>query len=213
MLYSMTGFGKAMAEVDGIKITFEIKTLNSKQLDLTTRLPGAFRSRESAVRELVAAALERGKVEAVASIERSAGSASVELDIDTLAAYKRQIETSAKALGIAEPDNWYAVLLRMPDVYRSVTPDDTGDAEWKAMTQAIEQATDACMAHRRAEGERLEAFFAQRIDGIAALLEQVDQYEVERVGRIRTRIEDGLAKLPEVEYDRGRLEEEMLFCI
>ena len=213
MLYSMTGFGKATAEVDGIKITFEIKTLNSKQLDLTTRLPSAFRSRESAVRELIAASLERGKVEAVASIERSAGAASVELDVDTLASYKRQIEASAMALGIAEPDNWYAVLLRMPDVYRSVAPEDSSDAEWAAMTSAITEATEACMAHRRAEGERLEAFFAARIDGIAALLAQVDRYEVERVGRIRARIEDGLTKLPEVEYDRGRLEQEMIFYI
>lgn len=81
MLYSMTGFGKAAAETDGVKIIFEIKTLNSKQLDLTTRLPSAFRSRESAVRELLAAGLERGKVEAVASVERTGASAPVELDV------------------------------------------------------------------------------------------------------------------------------------
>lgn len=213
MLYSMTGFGKATAEADGVKITFEIKTLNSKQLDLTTRLPGAFRARESDVRELVAKTLERGKVEATASIERAAGSAAVELDLETLAAYRRQIEHASATLGIPQPDNWYAVLLRMPDVYRSVAPDDSNDAEWDAMCRAVQGAAEACMAHRRAEGERLETFFGERIDGIASLLAQIDAYETERVPRIRARIEEGLQKLTEVDYDRGRLEQEMIFYI
>lgn len=209
----MTGFGKSMAETDGVKITFEIKTLNSKQLDLTTRLPGAFRAREAAVRELIATGLERGKVEAVATMERAGGAASVELDLDTLAAYKKQIQQASEALGISDPDNWYGVLLRMPDVYRSVAPADSSDAEWTAMAQAVGEAIEGCMAHRRAEGERLEAFFAERIDGIAALLGKVDAYECERVPRIRARIEEGLAKLSDVDYDRGRLEQEMIFYI
>ena len=213
MLYSMTGFGKAATETDGVKIIFEIKTLNSKQLDLTTRLPSAFRSRESAVRELLAAGLERGKVEAVASVERTGASAPVELDVDAMAAYKMQIERSAERLGIAVPDDWYGVLLRMPEVYRSVAPEDSSDAEWDAMTRALSAAVEGCMAHRRAEGERLEAFFSERIDGIAALLAQVDACEAERVTGIRARIEDGLAKLADVDYDRGRLEQEMIFYI
>jgi len=213
MLYSMTGFGKAMAETDGVKITFEIKTLNSKQLDLTMRLPSAFRTRESAVRELLASGLERGKVEAVASVERVAGEAPVELDFEALASYKKQIERASEILGIARPENWYGVLLRMPEVYRSVVPDDSSEAEWCAMTKSVAGAVEACMAHRRTEGERLEAFFAERIDGIAALLAEVDKYETERVARIRARIEEGLMKLPEVEYDRGRLEQEMIFYI
>ena len=213
MLYSMTGFGKGTAETQGAKITFEIKTLNSKQLDLATRLPSAFRARESAVRELIAAGLERGKVDASASIERTAGSASVELDLDTLRAYKQQIEHASVELNIDVPDNWYGVLLRMPEVYRTVTPDDSSDEEWQAMAAAIADAVAACMAHRRAEGERLEAFFGGRMDGIAALLAQVDAFETERVPRIRARIEEGLAKLTDIDYDRGRLEQEMIFYI
>ncbi|MDE6042867.1 MAG: YicC family protein [Muribaculaceae bacterium] len=213
MLYSMTGFGKATAETDGVKITFEIKTLNSKQLDLTLRMPGAFRAREAAVRDIIGSALERGKIEASASMEQAAGAASVELDPDALAAYKAQIERTSEALGIPVPDNWFGLLLRMPDVYRAVAPADSSEAEWKAMTTALEGAAAACMAHRRAEGERLEAFFNERIDGIAALLAQVDAFEAERVPRIRARIEEGLAKLAGIDYDRGRLEQEMIFYI
>lgn len=213
MLYSMTGFGKATAETDGVKITFEIKTLNSKQLDLVLRMPGAFRAHEGAVRDLIGAALERGKVEATATMEQTEATASVELDTDTLAAYKAQIERASRALGIDTPADWYGVLLRMPDVFRTVAPADSSEAEWTTLTAALSEAAEACMAHRRAEGERLEAFFAERIDGIAALLAQVDAFEAERVPRIRARIEEALAKLAEIDYDRGRLEQEMIFYI
>lgn len=215
MLYSMTGFGKASAEADGTKVTFEIKTLNSKQLDLTTRLPHAFREQDARVREIVAAALERGKVEAVASVERTAaaGVAQVELDTAVMSAYKRQIEAASRELGIPEPDNWYGVLLRMPDVYRNVSPAEGSEAEVGLLVRALASAADECMGHRRAEGEKLEAFFVERIDAIAALLAQVDAFEAERVPHIRARIEEGLAKISGADYDRGRLEQEMIFYI
>ena len=213
MLYSMTGFGKATAESEGVKITFELKTLNSKQLDLAVRLPSAFRAREAAVRELIASALERGKVEAVATIEQAHGAAPVELDIEALSAYKRQVEAASASLGIPLPHDWYSVLLRMPEVYRSVQPQESGDAEWQLLCRALSGAAEECMAHRRAEGERLEAFFTERLDGIASLLAGIDVYEAERVPRIRARITESLQKLHDVECDRGRLEQEMIFYI
>ncbi len=215
MLYSMTGFGKAAAEAEGTKITFEIKTLNSKQLDLTTRLPQAFRAQESRVRELIACALERGKVEAIATVEHTgaASQASVELDTAVMGAYKAQIEAAGRELGLAVPDNWFALLLRMPDVYRSVAPAESSEAEVQLLTQALGDAAAECMAHRRAEGERLEAFFGARIDAIEALLARVDAFEADRVPHIRARIEEGLAKISVVDYDRGRLEQEMIFYI
>ena len=213
MLYSMTGFGKATAEADGVKVTFEIKTLNSKQLDLSLRLPSAFRAREAAARELISVGLERGKVDAAAAVERTGGVAPVEIDVDTLAAYKRQIQAAAETLQVPAPADWMPLLMRLPEVYRAATPDDSSEADWQAMTAAIRGALEGCMAHRRAEGERLEAFFAERIEGIAALLQRVDDCEGERVTRIRARIEEGLQKLPDVDYDRGRLEQEMIFYI
>lgn len=215
MLYSMTGFGKATAEADGTKISVEIKTVNSKQLDLTLRLPQAFRAHESAARELVAGALERGKAEVVASVEHTAAATagSVELDVDVMGAYKRQIEAAGTALGIAPPDNWFALLLRMPDVMRSVAPAESSDAEQVLMLRALGDACTACMAHRRAEGERLEAFFAQRIDAIAGLLASVDAFECERVPHVRARIEEALTKISGPDYDHGRLEQEMIFYI
>ena len=215
MLYSMTGFGKATAEADGTKISVEIKTVNSKQLDLTLRLPQAFRAHETAVREVVASSLERGKAEVTALVEHSASAtaATVELDVDVMAAYKRQIEDAGATLGIDVPENWFALLLRMPDVMRTVAPADSSDAELAVLLKALAEACGACMAHRRAEGERLELFFAERIDAIAALLASIDAYECERVPHVKARIEEALGKISGPDYDRGRLEQEMIFYI
>lgn len=215
MLYSMTGFGKATAEADGAKVTFEIKTLNSKQLDLVTRLPQAFRNLESDVREIIAGTLERGKVEVTATVEHTgaAAGAPVEVDVAVMAAYKRQLEAAAEELGIPQPDNWLNLLMRLPEVCRSVAPAESSEAEVSLMRKALGAAAEGCMAHRRAEGERLEAFFDARISAIAGLLARVDEYETARVAHIRGRIEEGLAKIAGVEYDRGRLEQEMIFYI
>ena len=209
----MTGFGKSVVELTNKKITVEIKSLNSKQLDLSLRVPPILREHEMELRNVIARKLERGKIEASIYVENTHGDSSIQFNIPLMKAYKAQYEQMARELGIAEPQDWYSLIIRFPDVLKNDTPTETDDQTVEAAFQATQQAVDALMQHRRSEGIKLEEFFAIRIDHIANLLSEVPKYETERVARIRARLEDHLGKLPQVEYDRGRLEQEMIFYI
>lgn len=209
----MTGFGKAVAEADDKKITVEIKSLNSKQLDLSLRIPQLLRENEPELRAEIARKLERGKVEVTVYVEQSGEETVAHFNLPLLKAYRQSLTEMAAELDIPEPADWYGVLMRLPDVMRSDIPVSAGEAETIALMDATAQATEALMQFRRREGEKLEHFFAQRIERIAALLKEVDTFEKERVARIRERIEEGLAKLTNVEIDRGRLEQEMIYYI
>lgn len=213
MLLSMTGFGKATAESENKKITAEIKSLNSKQMDLTVRLPHIFRESEADIRADITRALIRGKADIVVNVESAQGSADVSLNVAALAQYKDLISKASAALGIPEPADWYSVLLRFPDIMHADAADTVTDEETAALRRAVADAVEQLTAHRRAEGIRLEEFFRTRIANIAALLDEVPRYEGERLTRIRTRIEDGLSKISAAEYDKGRLEQEMIFYI
>ncbi len=213
MLYSMTGFGKAVAELPGKKITVEIKSLNSKQIDIAARVPSSLRSVELEMRNYVAASLERGKVDLTVYVENVAGDASVRLNRPALAAYKEDVESVARELGIDNPQDWYSVLMRFPDIMKSDNVTEADDAEIDGVREALSKAVESLMSYRRAEGEKLESFFSARIERIRALLEMVPQYEEERVAKIRVRMEEGLAKIHGVDYDRSRLEQELFFYI
>ena len=214
MLMSMTGFGKASVEVHNKKFTVEIKSLNSKQLDINARIPSALRSCELEMRNIIARTLERGKVDLNASVEALAGAATqVRLNLPVLQAYKDQVSEAVGALGIPEPADWMALLMRFPDVTIAAIDDDDSPEVEAAVAQATSLAVEALMEHRRAEGRRLEEFFAPRIQAITDLLAEIEPFEAERVPRIRARIEEGLARIPVAEYDKGRLEQEMIFYI
>lgn len=211
----MTGFGKAAVEVNCKKITVEVKSLNSKQMDLSTRIPSALRSFEIEVRNLACRELERGKADLTVSLENLAGaSTAVKLNTAALLQYKQQLRQASADLDIDIPDSeMFTLLMRFPDVIVSESDTDDSPDIQAALTKAVSQALDALRSHRRAEGERLEAFFAERISGITDLLAQVEPFEAERLERIRTRIEEGLARIPVAEIDKGRLEQEMIFYI
>ncbi len=213
MLLSMTGFGKASAETKNKKITVEIKSLNSKQLDLNSRIPAIYRDKELELRNIVGRPLERGKVDMIVSVETLGCDTAASLNVEALAAYKRQIEDASAALGIPVPDDWYGILLRFPDTMRSDSQNEIDDEETKALFTAAANAVSALMDYRRTEGLKLESFFAERISRISALLSEVDAYEVQRVEKIKNRIEEGIKKIPGIEIDKGRLEQEMIFYI
>jgi uncharacterized protein (TIGR00255 family) len=214
MILSMTGFGKAVEQIPGKKITVELKSLNSKQFDMLARVPSAYRELELELRRMVAAKLERGKVDMVVTVEHiDGGSAAAQLNIPALAAYKEQILTMSKELNLPEPDDWYGTLLRLPDALRTDATDEISDDEVQALLRAVNGAVDALMNFRRTEGAKLEEFFISRVDSIAAKLAEVPRWESERVAKIRTRLEEGLSNIAQVEYDRGRLEQEMIYYI
>lgn len=213
MLLSMTGFGKAVATIPNKKITVEIKSLNSKQIDITSRVPAAFREKELELRNLVASRLERGKVDFQIYAESIGAEPGVSLNIPLMAAYKAQVEEMARELGIQEPDDWYSVLLRFPETVKSELPASLNDDESKILFATVEEAIDALMQFREKEGKKLEEFFTQKITNIRELLASIEPYEKERVAKIRARLEENLAKIDTVTMDNNRLEQEMIFYI
>lgn len=210
----MTGFGKSTVEIPGKKITVELKSLNSKQFDMMARIPSAFRELELEIRRRVASRLERGKVDMVITAETiGADVAPAVIDINAAEAYRRQICAMKEALGLPEPADWYSLLLRMPDVMKTDTHSAAETDEAQAVLRAVDEAVEALMGHRRTEGEKLEDFFAVRLKAITEMLAEVPRWEKERIERIHARLEEGLAKITQVQYDRGRLEQEMIFYI
>lgn len=209
----MTGFGKATAEIPGKKITVEIKSLNSKQIDIAARIPGAYKEYELEIRNIISQRLERGKVDLMVSVENIAETSASRINIPVMAAYKAQIEEMSAALSIPLPADWYAALLRLPDVMKADVQSTVDEKESEALFKAVTDAVDALMAYRRTEGVKLEDFFTKRIDNIAALLAEVPRFEVERVAKIRARLTDSMEKFLTVEFDKSRLEQEMFFYI
>lgn len=213
MLLSMTGFGKATTELTDKKIVVEIKSLNSKQLDLSARVPNAYKEKEIELRNTIARILERGKVEVNIYTENVGKVVSTQINQNVLEAYYQQIKQSATQLGVAEPgESLFNILLRMPDVMKSETQ-EVSDAEWEALNSSVKQAIVQLIEFRLQEGKMLEDLFRSKIANIARLLNDVEQYETERVEKIRLRIEEALQKIGEKDYDKNRLEQEMIYYI
>ena len=210
----MTGFGKAVAVFENKKITAEIKSLNSKQLDLAVRLPQTYRSSELDFRNEVAKTLERGKVDLLIYCEDIESANDHSINMPIVKKYKEQIEAMSKELNLPEPADWYATLLRLPDSIKNDNASaDVSEEEIATVSGVLANAIKALVEFRTQEGVRLEAFFREKIAAIQQLLNQVAQYEQQRVAKIKARIEEALAKLENVEYDRNRFEQEMIFYI
>ena len=209
----MTGFGRAVSESENKKYTVEVKSLNSKQLDLSMRVPLAYREKELEIRNIVASELERGKVDLSLFVESLGVTSTATFNVELMEEYTKQIRAVSSKLSIPEPEDWYSVLMRMPDIMRSEAPAGVSEEEAAILTETVRNAVSSLMDYRRKEGIRLEEFFKIRIEKISNLLKEVPQYEQERVAKIRAKIEEGLAKLPQVEINTNRLEQEMIFYI
>ena len=209
----MTGYGKSVAEYEGKRITAEIRSLNSKALDLSTRVAPIYREREMEIRAMVSRRLERGKVDFSLWVEQDEAAEAARVNLPVALAYKNEIAEASQALGIAEPADWWPLLMRLPDVVEKAPQQELTDEEWQVAAGAVEAAIDALVQFRRQEGEALRRKFQEKLDRIGQLLSGIEPYEKSRVSKIRQRIEDGLAAIPAVEYDRGRLEQEMIYYI
>lgn len=212
MILSMTGFGRGGARTPSKRIKVEIKSLNSKQLDLSMRVPQCYREMEVTMRNPIAAKLERGKVELTATVENLVAEAPTTVNIDLLTAYKSQIEELGRRLNLNEPTDWYQLLLRMPDAMKAENA-SLSENEAAAFSDACNEALDALVEFRRTEGRKLYDFFVSKIERIRMLLASVSPYEEERVPKIKERLEEQLSRLNTIEYDRGRLEQELIFYI
>ena len=213
MIQSMTGYGKCVVAYNGKKIHAEVKSLNSKAFDLTARIAPIYREKEMEVRQIVQEKLERGKVDFVLWVEKDEASAASPINMALVRAYKQQVEQMQQELGLPAPEDWYATLLRMPDVFTHTEVEELSDEEWVAARQAVEEAVDELVAFRQQEGLALAKKFQEKIDNIAALLASIEPYEKERTEKIRQRIVDSLEQTVGVDYDKNRLEQEMIYYI
>ena len=209
----MTGYGRATATCKGKKIHVEIKSLNSKTLDLSTRIAPLYREKEMEIRQTITARLIRGKVDFSIWIEKDAATDATPINTALVENYYRQIKDIAAATGIPEPEDWFLSLLRMPDVTAKSDVEELDDEEWDVAGKAIDEAIDALIGFRNQEGAALERKFTEKIDNIAALLKSIEPYEKARVEKIKARIVEGLKTIPDVEYDKNRLEQELIYYI
>lgn len=212
MAHSMTGYGKAVAELPNKKVTIEIKTLNSKQFDLFTRLPGIYREKEIALRNSLARLLERGKVDLSMNVEVLSKDVTSKIDHNVVQQYQEEIRKMALAMNLPQPQDWFSMLLRLPDVMKQDT-EELDDEEWATIEQAINQAVSEVNRFRRQEGEMLTKVLTEKILSIRSLLAAVEPFEAERTEKIKSRIYEGLSNLEGVEYDKNRFEQEMIYYI
>lgn len=214
MIQSMTGYGKADIRFGGKKIHAEIKSLNSKSLDLSARIAPLYREKEMEIRQMIARTVERGKVDFNLWIEKEAGTQACPINADAVAGYLRQIRAISEANGISlDKANLWEVLVRLPDTTQAPASEELTDEEWAAVRSAVEAALEALVEFRRQEGAALARKFTEKIDNIEALLASIEPYEKSRVERIRQRLEDRLAELRGVDYDKNRLEQELIYYI
>ena len=213
MIQSMTGYGKAVVTFQEKKITAEVKSLNSKQLDIQTRIAPLYREKEMELRQLIAKSLERGKVDFAIWIEKEAGADATPINSALVENYYHQLKDISSKTGIPEPEDWYATLLRMPDVLSHIEVEELSAEEWAQARKAVEGAINETIAFREQEGLALAKKFQEKIDNIAALLASIEPFEKERTSKIRQRIVDALEQQIGVDYDKNRLEQEMIYYI
>ena len=213
MILSMTGYGKAVVTYKEKKISVEIKSLNSKNFDLSTRIAPLYREKEMEVRQTLANLLERGKVDFSLWIEKDAVLDATPINAQLVKNYYQQIKNIATEIGIPEPNDWFSTLLHLPDVTTKTEIEILEEDEWNVTKQAIDKAVECLIDFRKQEGAALERKFHEKINNIEALLKSIEPYEESRVPKIKEKIIEGLEQVAKVDYDRNRLEQELIYYI
>ncbi|MBR3937305.1 MAG: YicC family protein [Bacteroidaceae bacterium] len=213
MIQSMTGYGKATAEVGNRKVIVEIKSLNSKAMDISTKIIPAYRDKELDIRSRITAALERGKVDFALYIDAANQTGAQTINAAVFNSYLQQIESLALKTEYRVPDDIISTVLRMPEVLSSNQQEEVSDEEWQAVSKAVDQAINALVEYRKVEGAALEKKFREKISNISALLASVEPYEKERVNKIKERMRASMIDAVGKNYDENRFEQEMIFYI
>ncbi len=213
MIYSMTGYGKTVVVYKDKKICVEIKSLNSKSMDLSSRIAPLYREKEMEMRQMIAKALVRGKIDFSIWIERDAGVDATPINATLVENYYKQLKDISCKTGIPEPADWFSVLMRMPDILAKVEVEVLDDDEWALVQTAVSEAIKQLVEFRCQEGAALQRKFTEKIDNIARLLSEIEPYEKARIEKIKARIIDSLQAIPEAEYDKNRLEQELIYYI
>ena len=209
----MTGYGKSVVAYKEKKINVEIKSLNSKALDLSTRIAPLYREKEMEIRQLVAQKLVRGKVDFAIWVEKDTGTDALPINGALVENYYKQMSAIAAEAHIPAPQDPLAIIMRLPDVMTKTETEVLTDEEWALARQTVVEAIDQLVSFRQQEGEALQRKFAEKIDNIGRLLAELEPFEKSRVEKIRARIIDGLNAIPEADYDKNRLEQELIYYI
>ncbi len=213
MLKSMTGYGKAVKEVKNKRITIEIKSLNSKNLDMSTRIPGYYREKELEIRSAVGKALDRGKVDFSLFVEVLDGDSGTVINKPVILNYVKQIQAIANENSIDEPADYFNTILRLPDTLKTEVK-EIDEAEWEGIKEALQEAISQLIEFRSQEGRVLQEDISKRIHLILEALGGVEVYEKERIEIVKTRLYDGLSDLSKrVDYDKNRFEQELIFYL
>lgn len=213
MIQSMTGYGKSTAVFKNKKINVEIKSLNSKALDLSTRIAPLYREKEMEIRSMISKVLERGKVDFSIWVEKDETQTATPINGAILENYYSQIKTISEEKNIPLPADWFATLLRLPDVMTRTEVEELEDEEWNVVQNIINDAIEKLVDFRTQEGIALQKKFTEKIENIGRLLKSIEPYEQCRTERIRQRLTDALEAIPGIEYDKNRLEQEMIYYI
>ena len=211
MIRSMTGFGRAEGVVNDRKVTVEVRSLNSKQLDLFLKLPGALKEHEVELRQLVSEQVVRGKVEVFITSELLHAAKRTSFDVDLVRAYHDELKAIRTAVAPEAKTDLFAHVLRLPDVANTTT-DRFSDEEWNTARALVQNALKAYEAFRVSEGKRLQTELASRVDRIEELLAESERLDVGRAERTRERLRTKLAEL-EAKVDQDRFEQELVFYL
>lgn len=211
MLKSMTGFGKASGRIQSAKVTVEIRALNSKSLDLNTRITNNLKDVEPEIRKLIANELERGKVDVAINTEIDGDDTPVMINQRLAKNYFEQIKNLDYQLNVKTED-YLAHILRMPEIFTS-TREELNETDQKVILDLVKVACDELNTFRAKEGEELRQEYQARINSIRQNLQDIEQYEQERIDTIKERIKKGLDEISSGEYDANRLEQELIFYI
>lgn len=210
----MTGYGKAEIHFNGKKIHAEIKSLNSKNLDLSARIAPIYREKEMEVRKFIAAQLERGKVDFNLWVEKDQASSFLPINQEAVKDYTRQIRAISESNNIPFPEQGiWEVLIKLPETMQPNVVEDLTEEEWKAASQAVAEAVGHLVEFRTQEGLALQKKFSEKIDNIERLLGEIEPFEKSRVEKIRQRLTERLEELKGVDYDKNRLEQELIYYI
>lgn len=213
MIYSMTGYGKSVCELPQKKISIEIKSLNSKQLDLNTRIPNLYREKDIEIRNLVGTKVSRGKVDVSFYIEAASSDKITNINTPVVEQYYDQIKPLACKLNLEDKTDFLRIIMPLPDTVK-IEQAELDETEWVAIKAGIENATEELIQFRKQEGAILEKDITQRINAIAQLQTAIEPYESERIEKIRTRIRENLNELPEKnKIDENRFEQEIIFYL
>lgn len=216
MLLSMTGYGKAECLAGGNRYIIEIKSLNSKQMDLTLRVPSELREKELDIRAYLSQELERGKVDCIINADSGTEKGNyTPINKTALDYYMHELETYA-AEHNQRTDNLLGIAMRIPEVMKVAEQSALSDTDWQTLQTALRQAVSRFNEFRRQEGAALQKMFTEKLNGISTLLEQVEPLEGERIAKIKNRLEDNLMQLSnetKQKIDRNRLEQEMIYYL